>query len=364
MEKKEDWFLNFFLIILSYALLVIVDNLTHLVWKLLDLNLSKHWLIYMLVNYPIFWVVCKSFSKTIVRIKNKKTLRLSSKTLTLLCIDLILCLLIFILNITIVKQMGSPWQILLIGIVMYMAYFVCTYFMVTTIINECDRNAEIMTKQNSYDNLQEYMLQIEDMYQNLQTFKHDYANIMFSMTGFIEEDNMKGLKDYCEQQIFPISNQLSKQKDAISGLHNLHIVELKSLLYVKIVHAQELNININLEITERIDEINIKSVDLVRVIGILLDNAIEACQECNQPNISFSIVKEWKSITFILRNSYVRYDIDYSKLGNLGVSSKGERRGTGLYNVKSILKGYPNIILDTEYPENYFTQFLEIYERE
>ena len=69
-----------------------------------------------------------------------------------------------------------------------------------------------------------------------------------------------------------------------------------------------------------------------------------------------------KDITFIVKNTYVKKDIDYSKLGLLGISSKDERRGTGLYNVKTILNGYDNVVMDTEYENGYFTQLLEIYE--
>lgn len=102
-------------------------------------------------------------------------------------------------------------------------------------------------------------------------------------------------------------------------------------------------------------------IDLVRIVGILLDNAIEACQECENPCIIFCIVRMNEDVTFIIKNTYVKHEIDYSKLGNIGISSKGERRGAGLYNIKTITNSYDNVIMDTEYGEGYFTQVLEIY---
>ena len=98
--------------------------------------------------------------------------------------------------------------------------------MVTTIVREYETNANIMLKQNSYDNLQEYMTQIEEMYQNIRAFRHDYSNIMMSMAGYIEENDMDGLKIYYDKQIFPIRNLLSKEKDAVTKLHNLDISTL------------------------------------------------------------------------------------------------------------------------------------------
>lgn len=359
--KKEDWLWNVFLIIFSYTLLVIVDNLTHFVWSIIGLDLSVHWPVYMLVDYPIFFVICRFMSRKVVKVKNKKFLPLSPRILTVLGADLILCMLIFVMHITVAEQAGSSPQVLLTSIILYIAYVVLTFLIVTTIVREYETNANIMLKQNSYDNLQEYMTQIEELYQNIRVFRHDYANVMVSMAGYIEENDMEGLKRYYDKQVFPISNLLNKEKDAVAKLHNLDVIELKSLISVKINYALEMNIEVNLEITEKIDKVNMKSVDLVRIMGILLDNAIESCQECEKPSISLSIIKMSKDITFIVKNTYVKQDIDYSKLGSLGMSSKGERRGTGLYNIKTITNAYDNVIMDTEYENGYFTQLLEIY---
>ena len=359
--KRQDWLWNVFLIIFSYTLLVVVDNLTHFVWSNIGMDLSIHWPIYMLIDYPVFYVVCRLTSKKVVEIKRKYFLPLSPKILIILGADLILCMLIFVMNIMVTEQAGSPPRVLFTSIILYIAYVVLTFLIVATIVYEYETNANIMMKQNSYDNLQEYMKQIEELYQNMRVFRHDYANVMLSVVGYIEENDMDGLKKYYDMEIFPISNLFNKEKDVVAKLHNLDIIELKSLISVKINYALELKVEVNLEIIEKIDKVNMKSIDLVRIIGIFLDNAIEACQECEKPSIDLSIIKMDKDITFIVKNTYIKKNIDYCKLGTLGISSKGERRGTGLYNVKTIINAYNNVIMDTEYENGYFTQLLEIY---
>ena len=359
--KRQDWLWNVFLIIFSYTLLVVVDNLTHFVWSIIGMDLSIHWPIYMLIDYPVFYVVCRLTSKKVVEIKRKYFLPLSPKILIILGADLILCMLIFVMNIMVTEQAGSPPRVLFTSIILYIAYVVLTFLIVATIVHEYETNANIMMKQNSYDNLQEYMKQIEELYQNMRVFRHDYANVMLSVVGYIEENDMDGLKKYYDMEIFPISNLFNKEKDVVAKLHNLDIIELKSLISVKINYALELKVEVNLEIIEKIDKVNMKSIDLVRIIGIFLDNAIEACQECEKPSIDLSIIKMDKDITFIVKNTYIKKNIDYCKLGTLGISSKGERRGTGLYNVKTIINAYNNVIMDTEYENGYFTQLLEIY---
>ena len=319
--KRQDWLWNVFLIIFSYTLLVVVDNLTHFVWSIIGMDLSIHWPIYMLIDYPVFYVVCRLTSKKVVEIKRKYFLPLSPKILIILGADLILCMLIFVMNIMVTEQAGSPPRVLFTSIILYIAYVVLTFLIVATIVHEYETNANIMMKQNSYDNLQEYMKQIEELYQNMRVFRHDYANVMLSVVGYIEENDMDGLKKYYDMEIFPISNLFNKEKDVVAKLHNLDIIELKSLISVKINYALELKVEVNLEIIEKIDKVNMKSIDLVRIIGIFLDNAIEACQECEKPSIDLSIIKMDKDITFIVKNTYIKKNIDYCKLGTLGISS-------------------------------------------
>ena len=49
--------------------------------------------------------------------------------------------------------------------------------------------------------------------------------------------------------------------------------------------------------------------------------------------------------------------------GSIGISSKGERRGIGLYNVKLILSQYQNVMMNTEYAEQQFIQEIIIYDK-
>ena len=154
--------------------------------------------------------------------------------------------------------------------------------------------------------------------------------------------------------------QLYKENYAISCLHNLAVVELKSLISVKVNYAMELHVKVDIDISDKIDTISMKTIDLIRIIGILLDNAIEASQECSSPAISLGIVKSGRCIVFIVKNTYIKKQIDYSRLGSLGISSKGELRGNGLFIVKSMIERYNYVTLDTEYDDESFTQCLEI----
>ena len=128
-------------------------------------------------------------------------------------------------------------------------------------------------KQHSYDNLQDYMSKIEDLYLNMRAFKHDYANVMASMAVYIERQDVEGLKKYYQSQILPVSNLLHKENDVLARLYHLQVVELKGLLSVKINYALERKIKVDLEIADVIEKIDMKIVEWVRIIGFLFDNA-------------------------------------------------------------------------------------------
>ncbi len=360
VAKKEDIFYNIFLLVFSYTIFVIFDNLTHLILKHFEWGFNNKWFLYVLINLPIYVAITRFLSIKVKAIKVVETLSLTVKNKMILLGETILCMIIFVLQVTIAKLRGETFSILFGSIVLYLAYFVLTFFLIYNFMKEYIKNTKIIMKQHSYDNLREYMEQIEELYQQIRGFKHDYTNIMVSMSAYINSGDLEGLKLYYNREILPIRAKFDTSNDAVAKLYNLDVVEIKSLLFLKLNYALEMNIDVVLEVTERIDKIDMKIIDIVRVVGILLDNAIEACLECDYPKMQIAVVQINGDVTFIVRNSYIKKKINYSKLGRIGVSSKGENRGVGLYNVKQILGEYKNAFLNTEYGDVYFVQDLQI----
>ena len=94
------------------------------------------------------------------------------------------------------------------------------------------------------------------------------------------------------------------------------------------------------------------------MLGIYLDNAIDAALECDRKEIKFNIVNEEKAITIILMNTFVDKGIQLERIGTRSYSTKGEDRGIGLYNVKDILRKHRNVFKETAIKDGYFVQTL------
>jgi two-component system sensor histidine kinase AgrC len=93
-------------------------------------------------------------------------------------------------------------------------------------------------------------------------------------------------------------------------------------------------------------------VDLCRVIGILLDNAIEAL-EGTKGTARVMISSDEQGTVFMIANK-VGAPLDLSAIFKKGyttkerVDGKASKRGLGLYNLRLILGRYPNAAINAK----------------
>ena len=96
-----------------------------------------------------------------------------------------------------------------------------------------------------------------------------------------------------------------------------------------------------------------------KIIGILLDNAIDASKITEEKDIFVEIrnAKNGNQIATI-QNSYLDKEIDIKSIFKKGFSTKKIKSGLGLWEVKQIIKRYPNVKIHTSKDEDYFSQAL------
>ena len=108
--------------------------------------------------------------------------------------------------------------------------------------------------------------------------------------------------------------------------------------------------------------------ELTRILGILLDNAIEASFECENKlvNITFRKDKKANSNLIIIQNTYANKDINIDRIFEKGYTSKQDTEddkahGLGLWEVRKYLKKNTNLDLYTTKNDTFFIQQFEIY---
>lgn len=358
--------INICFFIATYLFCVLLDNLYSLLWDTFIYPIASlqshmtYYIIYIISYIVLLACICLVISKLLHLIIHKIQSGLSRQLLLLIAANLATCLFIFLFNIIIGESIGYNRKIVTFNCILFACYFIISTILIINIIKTHMEKMYLNMKQDSYHRLQEYTNQIESMYSSLRSFKHDYSNIMISMSGYIESNDMEGLRDYFDREILPLSRRITKNTAQINQLMNIKITELKSVLSSKLLYAIERNINVSIEVHDEITLLPMDTLDLCRIIGIFLDNAIEATLETDDPSIRFALIDLDAEYLFIISNTFFEKGIPYATLAKLNVSTKGANRGIGLYNAHEIISKYNHVFLDTEIQDKIFVQRLQL----
>lgn len=109
--------------------------------------------------------------------------------------------------------------------------------------------------------------------------------------------------------------------------------------------------------------LKMKIYDFARILGILLDNAIEASKECDKKIINITFREDSKNNRqlIIIENTYKNKKVDTEKIFEKGISEKENHTGLGLWEVRKIIKKNNNVNLFTSKTDTLFSQQLELY---
>lgn len=358
--------INICVFIATYLFCVLSDNIFSLFWDRLvypiaDLQSNMQYYIIYIISYIILLgCICPLIARLLYLIIHKMHILISKQLLLLIATNLATCLLIFLFNIIIGDYIGYNRKIVTFNCILFTFYFIISTLLIVNTIKTHMEKIDMDMRQDAYNRLQEYTNQIESMYSSLRSFKHDYSNIMLSMSGYIESNDMKGLSDYFNSEILPLSKKFVKNTAHINQLMNIKTTELKSIISSKLLYAIELNINVSIEVADEISSLPMDTLDLCRIIGIFLDNAVEATLEAQHPSLRFALINLDTEYIFIISNTFLDKGISYVTLIKPNVSTKGANRGIGLCNAHEIIANYTHAFLDTEIKGTTFIQRLHI----
>lgn len=273
-------------------------------------------------------------------------------------IDLLLLVLFYIFNFSYGERLGYNYGVIALNGLIFIFLFIITVFLMYSTYKITMSEQSYKHRMAQFENLRTYAERLENSYGIMRKFKHDYMNILITMSGFMKENDMEGLKEYYGERILPISRAFTESDTKLGNLSNIKNTALKSLLSSKFVYMMEIGIKVEIELTEPINELNMDCLDLSRIIGIFLDNAMEAAMETEEKDIRFCMFYKEMDLYLIIQNTALPLTHTISELRSHDISTKGENRGIGLFNVDVILKNYENAIWNTTYEEPYFTQEL------
>ena len=129
--------------------------------------------------------------------------------------------------------------------------------------------------------------------------------------------------------------------------------------------AEKNNIKMNIDILANMSKLKEKSYVVSRMLGILLDNALEATKDCEEKIVNVQFIKEEESNKkmIIIENTYSNKDVDTEKIFEKNYTTKKAQgnSGLGLWKINDILRKDSSFDLYTSKDEEMFRQELEIY---
>ena len=349
-------------------LAVVTENLlANFLYILIPSPLSNQWyfsyginLIYTLLFYWITLLCGKLLKK--VFLSGKGILRLP-QTWYVIDAALLLLITIYLFDNLIPGQNGSIGKMIYNNALHISGYLLVMCCLLLAMRRSYLEQVQTEAKQKAMQDLQDYTRNLEAMYNSLRSFKHDYVNILLSLSGYIEDGDMDRLKDFFESKIFPTKNLITGEDYKLNQLSNISVLEIKSLLSAKMIYAHESGIDITIDIPGKVESFLIDTVDLARILGNFLDNAIEATLETEQPQIGLNIIQNKTGVSIIISNRFRDNGIMLHTLKQKGFSTKIGHQGIGLGNAQKIISSYDNVLLETTMKCDYFTQHIELTER-
>ncbi|HEL1551510.1 TPA: GHKL domain-containing protein [Streptococcus suis] len=213
-------------------------------------------------------------------------------------------------------------------------------------------------KDKQLTDLGRYSRHVESLYKEIRSFRHDYTNILVSLNEAIKEGDIVAIRTIYSEVIADSDRKFYDGKYDIARLSNIQNPAVKSLLSSKMLEAQKKGIAISVEVDAEIEPPALELIEFITILSILLDNAIDAAEQCTNGNIVFAYFQEYDRKIVVVENTTVEDKVLTSHIFEYGHSTKGDNRGIGLANVKAILDNYPKFSISTNSSNHRFVQEL------
>ena len=311
--------------------------------------------IIVLCIYLFMFILTKIIKYFKININVFDNLSRKNKVLLIISIFLIIVVLCMQFYLIIFYSDSMPLLVSTLNIVILIIYFSIS---ITSIINI----SKLEITKRDLESAQMHLHSLSLLHDTVRAFKHDFNNIVNSIGGYVVNEDIEGLKKYY--------NQLLEECNRTNNLAALSpsVINHPAIYYIlatKYYEADKENVQIHLNVFLDLNEIEtrMKIYDFTRILGILLDNAIDAAKECDQKLIDVTFRKEVSNdmITVIIKNTYANKDVDTEEIYQKGVSTKENHTGLGLWKVRQILMHNNYLNLFTTKDDEFFTQQFEIY---
>lgn len=356
-------------IIFVFNIEIVLDIVRSIFLGIIRYDLSKEAL--MMLNSVLAFISCF----LIVFVMNKYSLQIrqhfigNNKRITL-WLNCYLYLVTIIISIVYTESTHiPPVSIFFISFLILQALFAIGIYNLMLIeqnqISQKRKQEEFIKNQHQ---LEEYASYLEKSEDDLRAFRHDYKNILNSLKVSAQEGNVQEviqkLDKYTETNLN--SKALLKYKD----VNHIYVKSIKSIIISKLTELYNLDIPYNFECRNNIRNLpdHVDELDLVRIIGITFDNAIEESKaliaekhDIRSAEVQIMVYSDDPDeFEFEIRNKIQNKNISTSQIQQRGFTTKKDHKGLGLANIKEIESKYPDMSISYTIQDGWFDFYMTI----
>lgn len=259
------------------------------------------------------------------------------------------------------ERIANKYALLLFSV--YFSILLVGSVSFVSLIRSYQQNAKQEKLINDYKTQIDYIQQLNKQYIKFRRERHDIRNLLLDIQGYIQEKNFRKSK--------LLLKSVLKNKDSSKSffyidhsLLKLKIAGIRNIIKEKSYQIAENNIPLSIEINTEVSSIPGSEITTARIIGILLDNAIEAVANQEDPFIQLAILKHGgESLELVVSNS-LEHPLNINQAMVLGKTGKKGHKGIGLSNVSELINNDNRYSFSVEVKKKRVTMSCFIQERD
>ena len=202
---------------------------------------------------------------------------------------------------------------------------------------------QLQTLRMKYTAIDSQQLQFNETFQLIRKERHDYLKHIAAIQYLLEKDEYDKTKSYLNS----IVNQFEETNLSIKGEHGA----IASVLHTNFKRARNVNIAINYQLEIPISSMPIASAHLVELVGNMLENAIDACEQWqaqtnSQGIVELSLRKRSGLFLLVCQNSTPILPVEVADelFVRSGVTTKERHEGLGTTIIQTIVRKHHGYI--------------------
>ena len=266
----------------------------------------------------------------------------------------IICTLLFFYTIIKEYKVGE-------NIIIYLVSIIVLISILAVLIKQTIENNKL-TEQ--YDKLLEFMKKYEQEAENQRILRHETKNEFLAIKAKLyDKQKNKEVIEYIDEIL---QDKIELKQEEFAKFVYLPANDIKDLCYFKTQEAKDKGLNTSINISKRVENSNIYKLsvkeqrDLGKILGVFLDNAIEASLNSKAKEFGLeAYLNIKKECEIIISNSYDG-ELEVDKIGKERFTTKGKNRGHGLLLVNHLVNKNDKFAINTKITNGLYIQTLTI----